>query len=90
MHRDVNSAAAVLGLKPSVLRKKLRELGVISNNNELQCKFRGSPYFFTDTRQRWNEYIQAYSYYGVIMVTEKGIAWIAKKMIINIKKNEAA
>ena len=86
MHRDISQAAAVLGLKPMHLRKKLRELGVINEYNELANKHRGGPHFFIQTRQRWNNSINDYSYYGVIMVTEKGIGWIAGQLAIQIVK----
>lgn len=40
MHRDINQAAALLGLKPHHLRKKLREIGVLTQIGELHCKHR--------------------------------------------------
>ena len=86
MHRDINQAAAVLGLKPAHLRKKLRELGVINQMSELASKHREGPHFFVQTRMRWNAAINTYSYYGVVMVTEKGIGWIAGQLAIKVVK----
>lgn len=86
MHRDVNQAAAVLGLKPGHLRKKLRELGVISQMGELASKHREGPNFFVQTRQRWNPNINSYVYYGVVMVTEAGIGWLARRLAIEVVK----
>lgn len=86
MHRDINQAAAVLGLKPSHLRKKLRDIGVLTQIGELHCAHRQGPNFFVQTRSRWNKSINTYSHYGVVIVTEDGIAWIAKQLSINIRK----
>lgn len=86
MHRDINQTAAVLGLKPRFLRQKLRELGVINQMGELRCTHRQGKNFFVDTRSRWNKSINTYSHYGVVMVTESGINWIAQKLTISIRK----
>lgn len=86
MHRDINQAAAVLGLKPGHLRKKLRELGVLNQMSELASKHREGPNFFVQTRQRWNSNINTYSYYGVVMITEKGVGWIAQQLAIKVVK----
>lgn len=80
MHRNVDQAAAVLGLKPSTLRQRLRELGVLNQMGELACKYREGPYFFVETRQRWNPHFNSYAYYGVVMVTEAGVGWLARKL----------
>ena len=86
MHRDINQAAALLGLKPHHLRKKLREIGVLTQIGELHCKHREGPNFFVQTRSRWNSAFQSYSHYGVVMITEDGIPWIAHRLAINIRK----
>lgn len=86
MHRDINQAAAILGLKPTHLRKKLREIGVLTQIGELQCRHREGKNFFVQPRSRWNPSIQTYSHYAVVMVTEDGIAWIAKQLAIQIRK----
>lgn len=86
MHRDINQTAALLGLKPSHLRKKLRDLGVLTQISELHCKHREGKHFFVQTRSRWNKSIMTYSHYGVVMITEDGIAWIAQQLAINIRK----
>lgn len=86
MHRDINQTAALLGLKPHHLRKKLREIGVLTQIGELHCKHREGPNFFVQTRSRWNNVINTYSHYGVVMVTEDGIAWLAKQLAIQIRK----
>lgn len=86
MHRDINQAAALLGLKPHHLRKKLREIGVLTQIGELHSKHREGPNFFVQTRSRWNSTFQGYSHYGVVMITEAGVAWIAQRLAINIRK----
>lgn len=86
MHRDINQAAALLSLKPHHLRKKLRDIGVLTQIGELHCRHRQGTNFFVQTRSRWNPSIQSYSHYGVVMITENGIAWVAQQMAIQIRK----
>lgn len=86
MHRDINQTAALLGLKPHHLRKKLRDIGVLTQIGELRSHHREGKNFFVQPRSRWNPSIQTYSHYGVVMVTEDGIAWLAKQLAIQIRK----
>lgn len=86
MHRDINQAAALLGLKSNHLRKKMRDIGVLTQIGELHCKHREGKNFFVQPRSRWNTSIQSYSHYGVVMITENGIAWIAQQLAIQIRK----
>lgn len=84
MHRNLDQVAAVLGVKPGQLRKKLREMGVINPAGELACKHRGGPNFFVQVRQRWNPCINGYVYYGVVMATEAGVGWLARKLGLEV------
>lgn len=84
MHRDVSQAAAVLGVKPGSLRKQLRAMGVLTQIGELACRHREGPHFFVQTRQRWNPRINTYVHYGVVMVTEAGIGWLARQLDIQV------
>lgn len=94
MNRDLTAAAAVLGLTRNKLRAQLRERGVLNDKGELISSPRIHDRLFTDTRSRWNPSIGRYSYYGVVMVTETGIGWLAELLGIPVTitkhKDEAA
>jgi hypothetical protein len=84
MNRDLNQAAAVLGMGPRKLRDQLRERGIINHQGELACRYRDKGHLYTETRKHWKKAIDAYVHYGVIMATEAGIAWLAEQLDINI------
>lgn len=88
MNRTLDQAAAVLGEKPRAFRQRLRTLGVLTQMGELACKHRDKGTFFVDTRSRWNRNIHAYSHYGVVMVTEKGIGWLAQELGIEVTQQK--
>lgn len=93
MNRTLDQAAAVLGIKPRTLRQQLRQLGVLNQAGELACQYIGRGHLFIDTRSRWNPSIRTYCHYGVVMATEAGISWLAKKLgiqITNMSKDAAA
>ena len=93
MNRTLDQAAAVLGIKPRNLRQRLRQLGILNHAGELACKYIGQGHLFIDTRSRWNPSINTYSHYGVVMCTEPGIGWLAKKLgiqVTNMSKEAAA
>jgi hypothetical protein len=90
MNRTLTQAAAVLGLKPTALRQKLRNLGVLTQMGELACKHRDKGHLYTDTRSRWNSNIRTYSHYAVVMVTEQGMGWLAQQLGINVTQKDAA
>ncbi|MCY1287528.1 hypothetical protein D9M70_365250 [compost metagenome] len=84
MNRTLDQAAAVLGQKPRAFRKRLRAEGILTQLGELACKHRDKGHLYTDTRQRWNPAIKGWSYYGVVMVTEQGIGWLAQQLGITV------
>ncbi|RMO12223.1 hypothetical protein ALQ47_00241 [Pseudomonas cichorii] len=92
MNRNLDATAAVLGIKPRALRKRLRELGILTHTGDLASKYRDQGYLYSDPRSRYNEAIRAYSHYAVVMVKEAGIPWLAKQLgiTINEKKDTAA
>lgn len=90
MNRDLNQAAAVLGLRPRKLREQLRERGIINHQGELASRYRDQGHLYVDTRSRWNKAINGWSHYGVVMVTELGIAWLAAQLAIPVIKKDAA
>lgn len=84
MNRNLDATAAVLGLGPRKLRTRLRELGILNSAGELSSTHRDRGYLFVDTRSRWNPSIHSWSHYGVVMVTEHGIGWLAKQLGIPV------
>lgn len=92
MNRTLDQAAAVLGIGPRKLRGKLRDEGVINHAGELACRYRDKGHFYVDTRSRWNPSINTYTHYGVVMVTERGVAFLAALLNIPVtqKNNKEA
>lgn len=90
MNRTIPQAAAVLGIGPRKLRARMRELGLIDDDNKLVSRERDRGRLFIDTRMRPNSAIGGYSHYGVIMVTEKGMGWLAGLLGITVTKKDAA
>ncbi|MCY1282782.1 hypothetical protein D9M68_341810 [compost metagenome] len=84
MHRNLDATAALLGQRPRKFRQRLRELGILTASGELASKHRDGGYLFTQTKSRWNEYIRGWTHYGQVMVTEKGVAWLAQQLGIQI------
>ncbi|WP_044871996.1 hypothetical protein [Pseudomonas sp. LFM046] len=87
MNRTLDQAAAVLGQKPRAFRQRLRAIGILTQLGELACKYRDKGHLYIDTRQRWNASIKGYSYYGVVMVTEQGIGWLANQLGITVTQS---
>lgn len=90
MNRNLKATAAVLGVGERHLRSKLRELKLLNSSGELQISPRTEGHLFIDTRARWNQSINGWSYYGVVMVTEPGIGWLAKQLSITITRQKDA
>lgn len=86
MHRNLDATAAVLGIGPRKLRRQLRERGILDHAGELACQHRDRGYLFTDTRSRWNRSINGWTHYGVVMVTEAGVAWLAMQLGIAVQR----
>lgn len=90
MNRTLDQAAAVLGLGPRKLRTRLREMGLLNHAGELISTERGQGRLYVDTRSRWNRSINSWSHYGVVMVTEAGIGWLAEQLGIPVTRKEHA
>ncbi len=87
MNRTLDATAAVLGLKPRSFRKRLRELGILTQSSDLASKHRDRGYLYADARSRWNPSIHTFSHYSVVMVTEKGVAWLAKQLGVEVTQH---
>lgn len=90
MNRTLDQAAAVLGIGPRKLRRRLREIGVIDHEGTLAPAYRDKGHLYVDTRQRWNASIGSWTSYGVVMSTERGIEWLAGQLGITITRKDAA
>ena len=88
MNRTLDETAALLGLKPRKFRAQLRELRVLTQSGDLATRHRERGYLFSEPRSRWNDNIKGYSHYAVVMVTERGIEWLAKQLGIGIKAQD--
>lgn len=86
MNRNLDQAAAVLGIGPRKLRARLRELGLLNSYGELISTERGRGRMYVDTRSRWNPSIGGWTHYGVVMVTEDGLAWLARRLGITVTR----
>ncbi|MBK5299754.1 MULTISPECIES: phage antirepressor KilAC domain-containing protein [Gammaproteobacteria] len=89
MNRTLDQTAALLGVKPRALRKALRELRILTPGGDLASHHRDSGHLFSDPRS-----VQVgpkrLKHYAVVMVTETGIQWLAKKLGIVITDQEVA
>lgn len=90
MSHDLNHAAAILNTGPHRLRKQLRVLGVLNSQGELAPAHRGGKLFCVDPRQRWSVQLNRYIHYGVVQITDDGIAWLARQLGIRITTTAAA
>jgi hypothetical protein len=86
MNRTLDETAAVLGFKPRAFRTRLRELRILTPSGDLASHHRDRGYLFADARSTWNPKLNAYRHYSVVMVKEDGVAWLAKKLDINVTK----
>jgi phage antirepressor YoqD-like protein len=89
MNRDLNQAAAVLGLRPRKLREQLRERGVIDHQGELASRYRGQGHLYVETRATHVKGLGRVKHYGVVMVTEQGIAWLAAQLAVAVTNKDA-
>lgn len=90
MNRTLDQTAALLGLKPRAFRSKLRNLRILTRNGDLASHHRESGYLFSDPRSVQIGTAQRQKHYAVVMVTEAGVQWLAKKLEIVITNKDAA
>ena len=84
MNRTVSQAAAILNRPARQLFSELRTLKIINQQRELISSQRQQGRFYTDARARWNPSINSYTHYGVVMITEKGMAWLAEQLNVSV------
>ena len=88
MNRTLDQTAAILGIKPRAFRARLRELRILTKDGDLASQHRDRGYLFSDLRSHWNETIQQYRHYAVVMVKEEGVEWLANQLHISIKRQQ--
>ncbi|SDH48960.1 hypothetical protein [Pseudomonas panipatensis] len=84
MNRDIRHAAAALGVTERALRGFLRQHKDLNHDGTLAAKHIGAGNLFMDPRSRWNPRLGMYTHYSVVMVTEAGVAWLAKRLGVDI------
>lgn len=84
MNRTIREAAHVLGIRERALRDHLRSTKALNKDGTLAAKHLGQGKLTMDTRSRWNAKLQKYSHYGVVMVTEAGIDWLAQHLGVTV------
>lgn len=89
MNRTLDQTAALFGIKPRSFRKALREIRILTSTGDLASQYRTSGHLFSDPRS-----VQVapnrLKHYAVVMVTENGVQWLAKKLGIAITGKEVA
>ncbi len=80
MNRTLKAAGAVLGVSDRKLRAWLREHHLLNHEGALIASPRLDGRLYVDTLSRWDDRINGYTHYGVVMVTEAGIAWLAEQL----------
>lgn len=84
MNRTIREAAQVLGVRERALRDHLRATNSLNKDGTLAAKHVGGGNLFMDPRSRWNPKLQKHTHYAVLMVTESGIAWLAKRLGVTV------
>ena len=90
MNRTLDQTAAVLGLKPRVFRAKLRDLRILNSSGDLASHHRDGGNLFSDPRTVLVGKSKCPKHYAVVMVTETGVQYLAKKLGITITHKDAA
>ncbi|MDN6857249.1 phage antirepressor KilAC domain-containing protein [Pseudomonas sp. CAN2814] len=84
MNRTIREAAAVLGQGKRALRDRLKADKVLNRDGTVAAQHIGKGHLFMDLRATWNKTNGRYHHYSVVMITEDGIAWLAKRLGISI------
>lgn len=84
MNRTLDEAAALLGLRPRAFREQLKALKVLNRDGTLGARYVGTGKLYSQLRS-FQDRQQRPRHYAVVMVTEEGIAHLAKRLGIEIK-----
>ncbi|WP_347505483.1 phage antirepressor KilAC domain-containing protein [Pseudomonas anguilliseptica] len=86
MNRTLNQAAQVLGIRETALRVWLRDQGHLNKDGTLAAKHVGAGKLFMEPRVTQPKQLGHRKHYAVLMVTKRGIDWLAAQMGIEIKE----
>lgn len=86
MNRTLNQAAQVLAIRETALRAWLRDQGHLNKDGTLAAKHVGAGNLFMEPRVTQPKQLGHRKHYAVLMVTERGIDWLAAQMGIEIKE----
>lgn len=86
MNRTLNQAAQVLGIRETSLRTWLRDQGHLNKDGTLAAKHIGAGNLFMEPRVTQPKQLGYRKHYAVLMVTGRGIDWLAQQMGIEIKE----
>lgn len=86
MNRTLNQAAQVMGIRETALRAWLRDQGHLNKDGTLAAKHVGAGKLFMEPRVTQPKQLGHRKHYAVLMVTERGIDWLAAQMGIEIKE----
>ncbi|EQM66093.1 phage antirepressor KilAC domain-containing protein [Pseudomonas tohonis] len=89
MNRTINQAAELLRQPPQQFRNRLKALGVLTKDSKLESRYEGSGYLFTRTKHYMNRGLGREVPYHVVMITERGIAYLAERLDIPYKEEAA-
>ena len=84
MNRTLDQVASLLGLGPNILRRRMRELKILNQSNELISAPAHEGRLFMDPRSRYCPTLRTYRHYAVVKVTERGLEWLAKRLDVQI------
>lgn len=84
MNRTIREAAQVLGVRERALRDHLRTTKALNKDGTVAAKHYGAGNLMQDTRSRINPATGQRAYYGVVLVTEAGIGWLAQQLGVTI------
>lgn len=90
MNRTLDETAAVLGIKPRAFRAQLRALRILTSTGDLASHHRDGGNLFSDPRSVRIGKTNRFKHYAVVMVSEAGVQWLAKKLDITITHKDAA
>ncbi|MDH0894249.1 MULTISPECIES: phage antirepressor KilAC domain-containing protein [unclassified Pseudomonas] len=90
MNRTLKAAAQALGMSENALRAWLREHKHLNHDGSLAAQHVAGGHLFEEPRTTQPRQLGFRKHYAVIKVTEKGLAWLAAQLRVEIKKDHVA
>ncbi|WP_312374953.1 hypothetical protein [Pseudomonas oryzihabitans] len=86
MNRTLNEVASLLGIGPNILRRRMREMKILNQRNELISAPAHEGRLFMDPHSYWCPTLRTYRHIARVKATERGIEWLAKRLGIEITR----